>query len=301
MDGVLPRHGARRVRCRCASGAATRGLRSGCAHHQRRLRQARSSDAAGTASWYRRGYYDDGTPLGSRDSDECRIDALAQAWAVLSGAAPRARCEQAMDAVDARAGRRGASGCCRLLTPPFDRTPHDPGYIKGYLPGCARTVASTRTRRCGWWRALARLGAGTRRARAARDAEPGEPHPQCGRRRDLPGRALRDWPPTCPTIPQHRGRGGLDLVHRLGRLDAARDAGGTAGVTIEEGRNLRGAAEHSSRLAGLPRPPAAPRPPGTWDRLGPQPGAGGQRGLIRVDGRPVAPDHGLARIPNHER
>src|SRR5439155_390475 len=92
-------------------------------------------DAGGwDGAWYRRAYYDDGTPLGSRESDECRIDALAQAWAVLSGAAPADRARLALLAMERELVDRGA-GLIRLLTPPFDRTPHDPGYIKGYLPG----------------------------------------------------------------------------------------------------------------------------------------------------------------------
>ncbi len=84
--------------------------------------------------WYRRAYYDDGTPIGSASSDECRIDAIAQAWSVLSGVAPAARAAQALDAMEHYLVDQPA-GLIRLLTPPFDRTPHDPGYIKGYLPG----------------------------------------------------------------------------------------------------------------------------------------------------------------------
>jgi len=85
-------------------------------------------------AWYRRAYYDDGAPLGARESDECRIDALAQAWAVLSGAAPVERAKQSLDAMESYLVDE-AAGLIRLLTPPFDRTPHDPGYIKGYVPG----------------------------------------------------------------------------------------------------------------------------------------------------------------------
>jgi cyclic beta-1,2-glucan synthetase len=84
--------------------------------------------------WYRRAYYDNGAPIGSAASDECRIDAIAQAWAVLSGAAPVERAELALDALEDQLVDEGA-GIIRLLTPAFDRTPHDPGYIKGYLPG----------------------------------------------------------------------------------------------------------------------------------------------------------------------
>jgi cyclic beta-1,2-glucan glucanotransferase len=84
--------------------------------------------------WYRRGYYDDGTPLGSTVSDECRIDSVAQSWAVISGGADPARAVRAMSAVDAQLVSR-ADELVRLFTPPFDRTPYDPGYIKGYPPG----------------------------------------------------------------------------------------------------------------------------------------------------------------------
>jgi cyclic beta-1,2-glucan synthetase len=84
--------------------------------------------------WYRRGYYDDGTPLGSAASDECRIDSIAQSWAVISGAAQRDRAIRAMSAVNAQLVSRG-DGLVRLFTPPFDHTVHDPGYIKAYPPG----------------------------------------------------------------------------------------------------------------------------------------------------------------------
>jgi cyclic beta-1,2-glucan synthetase len=85
-------------------------------------------------AWYRRAYYDDGTPLGSAQNTECRIDAIAQAWALISGAAPAERAASALAAVDAQLVDR-AAGLIRLLTPPFDRGAHDPGYIKGYVPG----------------------------------------------------------------------------------------------------------------------------------------------------------------------
>jgi cyclic beta-1,2-glucan synthetase len=91
-------------------------------------------NVAWDGDWYRRGYYDDGTVLGSAQSDECRIDVLAQSWAVLSGAARPDRCASALDAVE-RMLVVPDPGLIRLLTPPFDRTAHDPGYIKGYVPG----------------------------------------------------------------------------------------------------------------------------------------------------------------------
>jgi cyclic beta-1,2-glucan synthetase len=84
--------------------------------------------------WYRRAFFDDGTPLGSAASAECRIDSIAQSWAVLSGAAQPLRAARAMAAVEEYLVRRG-DGLVLLFSPPFDRSPVDPGYIKGYLPG----------------------------------------------------------------------------------------------------------------------------------------------------------------------
>jgi cyclic beta-1,2-glucan synthetase len=83
--------------------------------------------------WYRRAYYDDGTPLGSSSSDECRIDSIAQSWSVISGAGDPARRRVAMRSLERHLVREDVG--ILLLTPPFDQTTHDPGYIKGYLPG----------------------------------------------------------------------------------------------------------------------------------------------------------------------
>jgi cyclic beta-1,2-glucan synthetase len=83
--------------------------------------------------WYRRAYYDDGTPLGSAQSDECRIDSIAQSWSVISGAGDPVRQAQAMRSLEHHLVREDVG--ILLLTPPFDRTTLDPGYIKGYLPG----------------------------------------------------------------------------------------------------------------------------------------------------------------------
>src|SRR6185503_10235983 len=84
--------------------------------------------------WYRRAYFDDGTPLGSASNVECRIDSISQSWSVLSGAADAGRSRQAMTAVDERLVRRD-SALVKLLEPPFDRSSLDPGYIRGYVPG----------------------------------------------------------------------------------------------------------------------------------------------------------------------
>jgi cellobiose phosphorylase len=84
--------------------------------------------------WYRRAYFDDGTPLGSRENPECQIDSIAQSWSVLSGAGEPGRARIAMDALDQRLVDR--EHCLvRLLAPPFDSSTLNPGYIKGYVPG----------------------------------------------------------------------------------------------------------------------------------------------------------------------
>ena len=84
--------------------------------------------------WYRRAYFDDGTPLGSSQNLECQIDALAQSWSVLSGAAKATRAKDAMLALEHYLWRK-EEGILLLLTPPFDKFLPDPGYIKGYVPG----------------------------------------------------------------------------------------------------------------------------------------------------------------------
>jgi cyclic beta-1,2-glucan synthetase len=98
---------------------------------------AKAAEAhAWDGEWYRRAYFDDGTPLGSKESDECNIDSIAQSWSVISGgaAADPSRQAQAMKSLEQHLVREDAR-LIMLLTPPFDKTTHDPGYIKGYLPG----------------------------------------------------------------------------------------------------------------------------------------------------------------------
>jgi cyclic beta-1,2-glucan synthetase len=91
-------------------------------------------DHAWDGLWYRRAYFDDGTPLGSAASEECQIDSIAQSWSVISGAGDIQRARQAMQSLETRLVDDEAR-LLKLLTPPFDKTSKDPGYIKGYLPG----------------------------------------------------------------------------------------------------------------------------------------------------------------------
>ncbi len=101
--------------------------------HARALQLALETKAWDGA-WYRRAFYDDGTPLGSSAAPECRIDSIAQSWSVISGAGDPGRAAQAMRAIDELLVR-AEDGVVALLTPPFDKAPRDPGYIKGYPPG----------------------------------------------------------------------------------------------------------------------------------------------------------------------
>jgi cyclic beta-1,2-glucan synthetase len=122
-------------------------------------RLASKLELAWDGEWYRRGYYDDGTPLGSAQNDECRIDSISQSWAVLSGAVPQRFAERAMDAVRTSLIAR-RSQILLLLSPPFDRSAQDPGYIKGYPPG-VRENGGQYTHAAVWIvMALARLGSG---------------------------------------------------------------------------------------------------------------------------------------------
>ena len=174
-------------------------------------------ELAWDGDWYRRAYFDDGTPLGSVQNDECKIDSLTQSWAVLSGAAQPRRAERAMDAVRAHLVRRDAQ-LVLLLTPPFDRMAHDPGYIKGYLPG-VRENGGQYTHAALWTViALARLGLGDEAMELFHMLNPINHMRTTGRYRAIPRRAVRRRGRRLRAPDARRPRR-LDLVHRLGRLD----------------------------------------------------------------------------------
>ena len=104
-----------------------------CTDHAVELR-ANIEAHAWDGEWYRRAYFDDGTPLGSSTNEECRIDSISQSWAVLSAAGDPLRAGEAMAAVDRLLVKRDAR-LVKLLDPPFDTSSLEPGYIKGYVPG----------------------------------------------------------------------------------------------------------------------------------------------------------------------
>jgi cyclic beta-1,2-glucan synthetase len=97
-------------------------------------RLTRAAEEAWDGAWYRRAYFDDGTPLGSATNEECRIDSIAQSWAVVSGHGNPDHARQAMGSVETHLVRR-EDRLILLLTPPFDKMTPSPGYIQGYVPG----------------------------------------------------------------------------------------------------------------------------------------------------------------------
>ena len=141
-------------------------LRGDVARRDRLRQQAELLRAAVEAhawdgAWYRRAFFDDGTPLGSALNAACSIDSIAQSWAVLSGAGDPSARLRAMEAVDHFLVQR-ERGLILLFTPPFDDDSRDPGYIKGYLPG-VRENGGQYTHAAAWvMQATARLGLGHR-------------------------------------------------------------------------------------------------------------------------------------------
>ncbi len=156
------------------AGRRTRGERW---RHARERAEGGAVERDGwDGDWYRRAYFDDGTPLGSAQNDECQIDSIAQSWAVISGGAMPTRAARAMAAVEEQLVRRG-DGLVLLFTPPFDRTALEPGYIKGYVPGI-RENGGQYTHAATW--VVQRLrGPGRRRQgrRAVRHAQSDPPRP----------------------------------------------------------------------------------------------------------------------------
>ena len=147
---------------RFAALAAARGDEPHAAQYRGHVTRLKESlDQAWDGEWYRRGYFDDGTPLGSAENTECRIDAIAQSWAVISGAGDRERARQAMESADTHLVRR-KDGLVLLLTPPFDQMTPSPGYIQGYVPG-VRENGGQYTHAALWTvDAFAKLGDGDR-------------------------------------------------------------------------------------------------------------------------------------------
>lgn len=204
-------------------------------HEARRL--APALDAAWDGEWYRRGYYDDGTPLGSAHADECRIDSIAQSWAVLAGTVPRERADRAVDAVRALLVSRHL-GTVALLAPAFDTSTQEPGYIKGYPPG-VRENGGQYTHAAAWTiAALAELDSGDEAMELFHMVNPinrSRTRPAVERYRLEPYVVAGD----VYTHPDHPGRGGWSWytgsagwLYRVGleHLLGLRRSGGTVAI-----------------------------------------------------------------------
>ena len=263
--------------------------------HAAKLQRA-IEDAGWDGAWYRRAYYDDGKPLGSAANEECRIDALAQAWAVISGAAPAERARQAMEEAEHQLVCE-PEGLIRLLTPPFDRVAEDPGYIKGYVPGI-RENGGQYTHGAVWvvW-ALALLG---RRDRAAALLEMLTPvhHARDRAAADLyevePYVVAADIYGAAP----HVGRGGwtwytgsAGWLYRLA-LEAV------LGIRLENGRELRVRPCIPDDWPGYTVRYRTPGGATRYEIVIENPGRHSESVReVTIDGNPATIDDGAARVP----
>ena len=188
LAGLFP------VRCPCSGsfpwpGAkTTRRWWTACRSTMQRLSAALDAHAW-DGQWYRRATFDDGTPLGSSESTECRIDSLPQSWSVLSEATQPARRLQALDsAIEHLVNDEGH--LVQLFAPPFDVAPQDPGYIKAYIPG-VRENGGQYTHAAVWMvMALAKLHRTDQAWKLMSYINPIPPRRQQGRHRRLSGGTL---------------------------------------------------------------------------------------------------------------
>jgi cyclic beta-1,2-glucan synthetase len=275
-----------------ARGDTTRVARYRC--HREDLKGA-LNDGGWDGDWYRRGYYDSGAPLGSSESDECRIDALAQAWAVLSGVAPASRAGQVMDRVEEYLIDE-PNRLIRLLTPPFQDTAEDPGYIKGYVAG-VRENGGQYTHAALWVvRAMAQLGRNNRAAALLDLLNPilhATTAEQVARYQVEPYVVAADVYSVAP----HVGRGGWTWYTGSSGWMYRVALESILGLTLVNGRTL---------VLNPCIPDAWPgftlrwrRPGGTtvWEIKADNPGGNG-RGIrtAQLDGKPVLVEEGSARI-----
>jgi cyclic beta-1,2-glucan synthetase len=199
-------------------------------------------------AWYRRAYFDDGTPLGSSQNDECQIDSIAQTWGVISGAADPERAKQAMAAVESRL-IKGDDGLILLFDPPFDAGKLNPGYIKGYLPGI-RENGGQYTHAAIWVVvAMARLGRGREAFDLFRLLNPihhGETPEGVRRYKVEPYVVAAD----VYGRPPHIGRGGWTWYTGSALLDVPRGGRGDPRLPAGGGSAPRRSL-HPRRLAGL--------------------------------------------------
>jgi hypothetical protein len=207
--------------------------------------------------WYRRAYFDDGTPLGSVANTECRIDSIAQSWSVISGAGELHCSARAMAAVEKYLVRRD-DGLVLLFTPPFDKASPNPGYIKGYPPGI-RENGGQYTHAALWTvLAFAMMGDGDK-AYDVLSFSIRYITPAIARDSSLPCRTLCCLRGYLQCAAACRARR-LDMVHGFGRLDVSRGGGIRAGIAAG-GQQFGRRSVHSALLAAVRCASAARRQP----------------------------------------
>jgi cyclic beta-1,2-glucan synthetase len=127
-----------------------------CKNHAQQLKQ-NIDKSAWDGEWYKRAWFDDGTPLGSKNDEECKIDSIAQSWSVLSAGGNASLVHTAMESAYKNLVQKEV-GIIQLLEPAFDKSALNPGYIKGYVPG-VRENGGQYTHAAVWMiMAFARLG-----------------------------------------------------------------------------------------------------------------------------------------------
>ena len=253
----------------------------------RRVRLAGALERAWDGEWYRRGYYDDGTPLGSAQNDECRIDSIAQSWAVLSGAVPLRFAERAMDGVRTFLMARGAQVAAAAASA-VRHVGAGSGIHQGLSAGRARERRSVHARG-----RVDRDGAGAagQRRRGGRDvphAQSGQPRATRGRRRALPDRAVRASPATSTAIRPIAGRGGWSWY--TGSAGWMYRAGVESILGLRRARrHVRGGSLHSRRRGRSTRSSGGSSTRGTRSRCRIRSGAA--RGVVEATLDGDAVDH----------
>ena len=158
---------------------------------------ANVEEHAWDGEWYRRAYFDDGTPLGSHTNEECQIDSISQSWGVLSGAANPERVAGGHGGRSMRAWCAATPALIQLLDPPFDKADLNPGYIRGYVPG-VRENGGQYTHAAIWTAmAFARMGDGERAWELLRMINPVQPWRTTRRRWRATRWSRTWWRPTC--------------------------------------------------------------------------------------------------------
>jgi cyclic beta-1,2-glucan synthetase len=273
--------------------------------HERAVRYGRIADSLATAvnqqawdgAWYLRGYYDNGTPLGGTQAKECRIDAIAQAWAVLSGVAPRERAETALAAAE-RELVDASNGLIKLLAPPFVETAEDPGYIKGYVAGVrenggqythaacwmvqAASVLGWRDRAAAWFSCLSPLWHTADAIRV--DHYKVEPYVIVA---DIYG------------VPPHTGRGGWSWYTGSAGWAFRVAVESLLGVRLEDGTHLvvkPAIPDTWSRCQVALRPGLTPTTEYRITLSNPS-GCASRVVAVEWDGKQIPPDNGTARVP----